>query len=352
MTDTQHETALSLYRQGRPAEGEQLLSQAARAGHVPAMSLLGHQMLSGRGAALDPVAGVRLIMAAAERGGGMACAVTATLLAAGASGAPEWERALDYLRRGAELGFPMAQSQLRILAGRAGDDWAGLRGEIDIETWRRTPKPEELSREPRVWAFQDVASPAACEWIVARARARLRPARVYDAAGGEALSAARVNSAAELSLADVDLIVLAVRERLAAAVGMNVMHMDAPQVLHYAVGQRFSPHVDYFDPSVPAQAAEAGANGQRVATALVYLNDEGLEGGETDFPGLGLRHRGRRGDALVFFNVDAAGQPDRRTLHAGLAPTAGEKWLLSQWIRDRPRAGAGDPQLLAALNGR
>jgi len=352
MSDVQYTTALSLFGQGRPEEASRLLGEAASGGHVPAMSLLGHQMLSGRGAALDPVSGVRLIMAAAERGGGMACAVAAALLAAGVAGAPDWDRALDYLGRSAELGFPMAQAQLCILAGRAGDDWSALRREIDIGTWRQAPEPEQLSGEPRVRAFQGVAGPAVCEWMIVRARARLRPAMVYDAAGGNALSAARVNSAAELSLADVDLVVLALRERLAAAAGLPVMHMDAPQVLHYAAGQRFSPHFDFFDPTVPAQAAEMAANGQRVATALVYLNDEGLQGGETDFPALGLRRRGRRGDALVFFNVDGAGRPDRRTLHAGLPPTAGEKWLFSQWIRDRPRAGAGDPSLLAALNGR
>jgi hypothetical protein len=27
--------------------------------------------------------------------------------------------------------------------------------------------------------------------------------------------------------------------------------------------------------------------------------------------------------------------PDVKTLHAGLAPTRGEKWLLSQWMRRR-----------------
>ena len=54
----------------------------------------------------------------------------------------------------------------------------------------------------------------------------------------------------------------------------------------------------------------------------------------------------------MFFNVDAAGQPDRRTLHAGLPPSAGEKWLLSQWFRDRGAPGFGDPKILAALNGR
>jgi hypothetical protein len=352
MTDVQYQTALSLFDQGRLAEGAQMLGQAAQGGHVPAMSLLGGQLLSGRGAPLDPIAGVRLIMAAAERGGGFACTMAATLLAAGIAGRPDWVRALDYLRRGAELGYPTAQAQLRLLAGRDGDDWRVLRRSIDIKTWRTAPKPTVLSGAPRVRAFAGVASPAICDWIIARGQGRLRPAMIYDAAGRNAVSNVRGNSAAELSLLDVDLVMLAVRERLGAAAGLPVMHMDAPQVLHYAVGQSFTPHVDFFDPAIPSQAADMAANGQRVATALVYLNDEGLEGGETDFPTLGLRHRGAKGDALVFFNVEPSGQPNRRTLHAGLAPTGGEKWLLSQWIRDRAPAGVGDPQLAAAVNGR
>jgi hypothetical protein len=147
-------------------------------------------------------------------------------------------------------------------------------------------------------------------------------------------------------------VTLAVRERLAAAAGLPTVQLEAPQVLHYTVGQRFAHHVDYFEPSSPRMAADMAINGQRVATALLYLNDEGLEGGETDFPRLGLRHRGRKGDALVFFNVDATGRADPRTWHAGLPPTRGEKWLLSQWMRDRAPMGADNPQLVAALNGR
>jgi len=30
------------------------------------------------------------------------------------------------------------------------------------------------------------------------------------------------------------------------------------------------------------------------------------------------------------------GKPDPLSEHAGLPVTSGEKWLLSQWIRDRP----------------
>ena len=344
MTDAQFQTALTLYREGRHVEGGALLRQAAQGGHAPAMSQLGYQMLSGRGAPLDRVSGVRMIVAAADKGEAMACTLAAALVAAGVFGGPDWSRALDYLQQGAEAGFPMAQAQLRLLAGRTGADWRGLRREIDIESWRAAPKPNVLSHDPRVSAFEGVASPAVCDWIIARARDRLGPAKVYDRVGGQAVGASRSNSAFELGLAELDLVVLALRERLAVAAGLPVMHMNAPQVLHYAVGQTFAPHVDFFDPDIPAQAMNIASSGQRAATALVYLNDEGLEGGETDFPLLPLRYRGRRGDALVFFNLDAAGQPDRRTVHAGLPPTRGEKWLLSQWIRDGAPLGAADPR--------
>ena len=72
-----------------------------------------------------------------------------------------------------------------------------------------------------------------------------------------------------------------------------------------------------------------------MATFLIYLNDD-YEGGETDFPMLSWRYRGRKGDALVFWNVSPQGHVERKLLHAGLPPTSGEKWLLSQWVRDRP----------------
>ena len=340
MTDAQYQTALALYGQGRHAEAGGLLRQAAQSGHAPSMSMFGYQMLSGRGAPLDRVSGVRMIVAAADKGDPIACTLAAALAAAGVFGSPDWPRALDYLLRGAAAGFPIAQAQLRLLAGGVGDDWRGLRREIDIDAWRAAPKPHVLSHDPRVAAFEGVAGPAVCDWLIARARDRLAPARVYDGGAGKVVDATRTNSALELGLADLDLVVLALRERLAAAAGLPVMNLNAPQVLHYAVGQSFEPHVDFFDPDIPAQAMNIASVGQRAATVLVYLNDEGLEGGETDFPLLPLRYRGRRGDALVFFNLDAAGQPDRRTVHAGLAPTRGEKWLLSQWIRQHGVVGA------------
>ncbi|MEI9890696.1 MAG: 2OG-Fe(II) oxygenase [Caulobacteraceae bacterium] len=352
MSDVQYQTAMALYGQGRHAEGVHLLGQAARDGHVPAMTLLGHQMLTGRGVPMDSISGARLIVGAAERGGGMACTTAAALLAAGAGGRPDWPRALDYLRRGAEFSFPAAQAQLRLLAGRDGDDWKALRRAIDVKALRQAPKPRTLSKEPRVQTFDGLASGAVCDWIIAQARDRLRPAKVYDTSGALAVSNGRNNSYAELSLADSDLVVLAVRERLAAAAGLQVLHMDGPPGAALRARPEFRAPRRLLRPGHPQPGQPDGGRGQRIATVLLYLNDEGLEGGETDFPRLGFAHRGKKGDALVFFNVDASGQPDPRTLHAGLAPTQGEKWVVSQWIRDRGPPGAGDPRLLAALNGR
>ena len=354
MSDAQYQTALALFGQGRHAEGSQLLGQAAQTGHVPSMSLLGGQLLAGRGIEPDPVAGVRLIMAAAERGGAFACALAATVFASGFSGQPDWKRGLDFLQRSAELGFAAAQAQLRLLSGfKAGTDWQRLRRAINIAAWRKPPRSVTLCEDPQILAFAGVISPEICEAMIDAARPRLGPAKVYDAVGGGNTTASeRRHSAAEFAIGDMDMVLLAVRERLCGLVGMPTVNADGSQVLHYKVGDRFTNHFDFFDPVFPGHAHHLAVGGQRLFTVLLYLNEAGLEGGETDFPMLKVRHRGGQGDVLLFRNIDADGQLDRRTLHAGLSPTAGEKWLLSTWVRDRAAQSTGDPQYIEALSGR
>ncbi len=82
-------------------------------------------------------------------------------------------------------------------------------------------------------------------------------------------------------------------------------------------------------------AGEIARNGQRVITFIVYLNDD-YDGGETAFPQLGFEHKGRRGGGIYFVNALPDLSPDKRMLHAGRPPTRGEKWIVSQFIRDRP----------------
>jgi prolyl 4-hydroxylase len=213
-----------------------------------------------------------------------------------------------------------------------------MRRAIRPSDWFAPPAKTVLSQAPRVVAIGRFLSAPACDWIIRRAMGRTGPALVYDPATGAARRGdGRNNTSFEFAFLDLDLVVLMVRARMAAAIGMPVQLFENPQVLHYDIGQAFAPHHDYLDPRRPWTASQIAADGQRIVTFLVYLND-GYDGAETDFPFIGLRHRGQRGSALYFGNVDTAGTPDPRTLHAGLAPTRGEKWLFSQWIRDRPRA--------------
>jgi hypothetical protein len=112
--------------------------------------------------------------------------------------------------------------------------------------------------------------------------------------------------------------------------------MEAPAVLHYAPGQQIANHYDFVDPDSTADyAGEIARNGQRMITFLVYLNDD-YDGGETDFPRLGIHYKGRTGDGLFFVNTLPDQAPDRRTLHAGRPPLKGEKWLVTQFVRSRP----------------
>jgi hypothetical protein len=252
----------------------------------------------------------------------------AAVLAGMGVGEPQsWSEALRRLDRAAALGSTNATRQAEALAGVG-----------DLESWLHPPDRERLLRDPRISAARGFLTPGLCGWLIDRVQGRVTRALVYDPeSGGSRQEQARSNSAFEFGFEDLDLVSVAVRARICATLAVPQGALEPVQILHYSVGQAFERHHDFLDVSVPGYAADLARSGQRIGTFLIYLND-GFEGGETDFPLLGLRFKGQVGDALVFANVDPAGVPDRRTLHAGLPPTAGEKWLLSQWVRDRARA--------------
>ena len=192
---------------------------------------------------------------------------------------------------------------------------------------------EVLSQAPRIAVSPPFLSAQTCDWLIRLARPLLRRAELVDGITGQVREDAdRTNRAAEFSPAQTDEVLASVRSRIAAMAQVPEPALDWSQVLHYEVGQEFRQHYDYFDVSVPAYAREVATSGQRALTVLIYLNDD-YEGGHTAFPRLGRAFKGNKGDALIFWNVQENGAPDERTLHIGTAPTKGEKWLFSQWIR-------------------
>lgn len=279
---------------------------------------------------------VSLIEEAAGSGEAEALATLAAIEATGAGRPQDWAKALDHLALAAERGSEDARAQLRLLTGSAdGEDWPALRSSIDPAKLLQVPEREILAEQPRLRAIRGFASRAECEWIIAKARPKLGPAMIWDAESGTGkLDPNRNNSALELRLTDMDVVTAMVRARISTATRLPEPVFETSQVLHYSVGQEFRPHFDFLDSRKPGTAADIARRGQRIATFLIWLND-GFEGGETQFPDAGISFTGRTGDALFWANVLPNGQPDPLTLHAGRAPSRGEKWIFSQWIRDR-----------------
>lgn len=99
----------------------------------------------------------------------------------------------------------------------------------------------------------------------------------------------------------------------------------------YKGGEYFETHVDFFS-SDDSKLLDDGGN--RIFTFFVYLNTlEKGEGGQTEFPELGVRSRPIKTDAVGWFN-EVRGEMQRDTLHRGLPPKNGAvKYGLNIWIR-------------------
>jgi hypothetical protein len=324
--------AWALDGEGKGEAARTLLRRASDAGDARAQGALAQHLVSK--APYDVADGVRWAMRAADKGDATAFHLLAVLAAEGLGVAQDWNTALDRLTRAAALGYAPAQGQLQLLAGEGGTDWARLRAAIDVPSLLKTPPLQWHSTAPRVAVVEHFLPPAMCDWLIARAAPELQRATVFNSADGTTARAQmRTNSGFGVETHRMDVVIALLRARIASLTGLPVAGFEDASILHYAVGERYTAHFDFFS-LLPSFANEIALGGQRVLTFLVYLNDD-FEGGETDFPTLGWRYRGTKGDALFFWNVGTDGLPDRRTLHAGLAPTRGEKWLYSQWVRFR-----------------
>ena len=252
-----------------------------------------------------------------------------------AAHAQRWSEALDLAVRAAEAGDADARAQLAVLAGEPEAGAASLRGSIDPGALL-TPSPvERVSEGASIGVSRGFATHAMCAWLIARAEHRLAPSMVNDSATGEMrLHPMRTAYTCALGPDARDLIVAALQARAAQLSNVPVTNHEAPNIISYQPGQQFGLHVDYVDPANPLFAAELAALGQRTITVVTYLNDD-FDDAPTQFPALKLNVRGAVGDAIIWSNVRADGSPDPNTVHAGMPPARGRKWVLSQWLRNR-----------------
>ena len=335
----------ALLEGGQTERGREWLRRAAGSGSTEAKLALAERLLSQE--PYDVLSGYRWAQVAAADGSGDAEHLLAIATAEGLGARQDWSAALGHLERAAELRNGRARAELAALAGDwtptdASDwsastrNWKVLGGAVDVASWLRAPPPRLVSPSPRIAVVERFASPELCRWLIDRAKPGLVRAQTIDPKTGRPHyeETARTNSCCAFDVAHMDMVLVMLRARISRLTQLPILGFEDSQVLHYEPGEEFKPHFDFLDTAQPGHAAAVASGGQRVLTFLIYLN-EGYDGGETAFPQLGWRYKGRTGDALFFYNATPDGAPDRRTLHTGTATTRGEKYLFSQWVRVR-----------------
>jgi prolyl 4-hydroxylase len=120
--------------------------------------------------------------------------------------------------------------------------------------------------------------------------------------------------------------------RLDKLLGIDPAFGETIQGQRYTAGQQYKPHADWFQTGSPDWTNEQGRGGQRSFTAMAYLNFV-EEGGETDFPRLGIAVEPRPGTLLIWNNADAGGVPNPWTVHAGNPVARGVKYVITKWYR-------------------
>ena len=170
-----------------------------------------------------------------------------------------------------------------------------------------------------------------CAELIALTKSKLRPSEI-SVREGDHYQGFRTSSTCDLPytkdpLADV------VNAKIVKTLRLGLGEKEVIQAQHYAIGQQFKAHYDFFTPGTDDYKTYSKDGGQRTWTFMVYLNDD-CEGGETEFTKLNRSFTPQTGTALVWNNLHKDGTPNKNTLHQAHPVTRGEKIVITKWFRE------------------
>jgi prolyl 4-hydroxylase len=201
---------------------------------------------------------------------------------------------------------------------------------------------EQISDDPIVQVIDGFLSDTERLHIIGQAQGNMKQALV-SAVGAATTSEGRTGSVCWVKH-DQTPIVRGLVKRVSNLVGIPVKHAESLQVVHYAETQQYRPHFDGWDMNSEKGKQRTAKGGQRLVTALCYLNDVD-DGGGTVFPKLDLEVEAKPGRMVIFHNVvdpelgDLTRHP--KSLHGGSPVWGGEKWACNLWFRAKPYQDPG-----------
>lgn len=117
-----------------------------------------------------------------------------------------------------------------------------------------------------------------------------------------------------------------------------IENAESFQFIYYDKDQQYRNHYDAWKFDESQKSARCLLRGgQRMLTALVYLNDV-ISGGETRFTKLNISVKAKKGRILVFENcIKNTNIVHEMSEHAGTPVLEGEKFAFNLWFRQQSR---------------
>jgi prolyl 4-hydroxylase len=188
--------------------------------------------------------------------------------------------------------------------------------------------------KPVIAVLGHVLSDAECDELIRRSADKLQRSTMVEFTRGSYEVITERASEGTFFALNADDFIARLDRRVSELMNCPVGHGEGLQILHDGVGGKYPPHLDYFPPADPGSRLQLAVGGQRIAMLVMYLN-EVEQAGATIFPQLGLEVLPRKGSAVYVEYTNSRGQIDPLTLHGGAQVTRGEKWIVTQWMRQR-----------------
>lgn len=196
---------------------------------------------------------------------------------------------------------------------------------------------QKLSYDPKIYTIANFLTKVECDHFVKISKGKLNRAFVSGQKEGY-ISQGRTGQNYWLNH-NTDSITLGVAKKISQIVNIPLENAEAFQIIYYGVTQEYRQHYDAWDHDNSQKAyRNMKFGGQRLMTALVYLNDV-EEGGGTRFTKLNKEVNAEKGKLLVFQNTQT-GTNIKHELseHAGMPVKKGEKWAFNLWFREATRS--------------
>lgn len=204
-----------------------------------------------------------------------------------------------------------------------------------LQTHDRVVKVSMRMAQPVVTVLDDLLTSDECDELVRLSKVKLQRSTIVDPVTGNNKIIDDRSSYGTFFAPNENAFIAQLDRRIADVMHWPIENGEGLQILNYPVGGEYKTHFDYFPPDDPGSAAHIAKGGQRVSTLVIYLNDV-VQGGETIFPAAHLSVVPKKGAAVYFEYCNSLGQVDAKTLHGGTPVVAGEKWIATKWMRQRP----------------